>query len=126
MLQRSCLQSSWSVAAFHTDASIVSDTQRRPLLAGNPILMLISALLFTLIAWDIFGSGLDARIRSFYLLPHYVDWPVHAWVKVGLARMGTGCILWDTAFKAVLDCQSSAPAQHCILAARHTRRSHSH
>ena len=44
--------------------------------------MLVSALLFSLIAWDIFGSSLDAHIRSLYLLPHYVDWPVHAWVKV--------------------------------------------
>ena len=55
--------------------------------------MLVSALLFALIAWDIFGSSLDARIRSFYILPHYVDWPVHAWVKVSLASEQERCII---------------------------------
>ena len=54
--------------------------------AGSPYLLLTSALLFMLIAWDVFGGGLSPPLRSFYLLPHYVDWPVHAWVKVGQAQ----------------------------------------
>ena len=54
------------------------------MLAGSPYLLLTSALLFCLIAWDVFGSGLSAPLTSFYLLPHYVDWPVHAWVKASI------------------------------------------
>ena len=92
MLQRSCLQRSRSIAAFYADATTASDTQEQPLLAGNPFVMLVSALLFILTAWDIFGSSLDPHIRSFYLLPHYVDWPVHAWVKVSPANMQKRCI----------------------------------
>jgi hypothetical protein len=38
--------------------------------------------LFLLIASDIFGGYPSAQIKSAYLLPHYVDWPVHAYVKV--------------------------------------------
>ena len=55
--------------------------------AGSPALLVTSALLFLLIAWDVFGSGLDAPFKSFYVLPHYVDWPVHAWVKASPAHL---------------------------------------
>lgn len=55
--------------------------------AGSPYMLVISALLFLLIAWDIFGSGLDAPFRSLYLLPHYADWPVHAWVKASTRHL---------------------------------------
>lgn len=50
--------------------------------AGSPYMLFGSALLFLLITWDIFGGTSKFPIQSFYLLPHYIDWPVHAWVKV--------------------------------------------
>ncbi|EIE19705.1 hypothetical protein COCSUDRAFT_58438 [Coccomyxa subellipsoidea C-169] len=50
-------------------------------LAGSPPLLFGSAILFLLIAWDVFGGTSKFPIQSYYLLPHYIDWPVHAWVK---------------------------------------------
>ncbi|BDA46749.1 hypothetical protein COCOBI_09-2020 [Coccomyxa sp. Obi] len=48
---------------------------------GSPSVLFGSALLFLLIAWDIFGGTSKFPVQSFYILPHHIDWPVHAWVK---------------------------------------------
>lgn len=55
--------------------------------AGSPYVLFGSAVLFMLIAWDIFGGTSKCPVKSFYILPHYIDWPVHAWVKVRVFKM---------------------------------------
>ena len=78
--------------------------------------MLVSALLFTLIAWDIFGSSLELHIRSFYLLPHYVDWPVHAWVKVKSCEHAAEmhCMIYHMYSQQCSDCCTLRAGQDCF------------